>query len=113
MLFPRDCLFKTPIELSQKGRILLNTTMYSVREPGAAMPKLLSSPVPPCGRLRISRRLNRVLPLLPGVDCSRSCLSCGWNRAEQARRLAQGHWCRGQDGLLRLVFPPKHNEYHP
>lgn len=60
----------------------------------------------PCAALRYSPRLRRSLLLRPAVDCSYACAACPWNRAEQRRRLAEGVWRRGKNGLLRLCFPP-------
>ena len=68
--------------------------------------KGVSLPSRPCVFLRFSRRLGRLLPLRPAVRCERDCLSCPWNGAEQQRRLREGVWRRGRDGLLRLHFVP-------
>ena len=69
----------------------------------------------PCCRFRFSRRLGRMLPLRPAVDCTGRCRACPWNPAEQARRLSRGVWRRGGDGLLRLCFPqtPEGKEGEP
>ncbi len=65
----------------------------------------IRSPALPCVFLRFSRRLGRLLPLRPAVSCARECSSCAWDRREQRRRLTEGRWLRGADGLLRLHFP--------
>ena len=63
-------------------------------------------PSRPCVFFRFSKRLGRLLPLRPAVHCRGDCPSCPWNGAEQERRLRQGVWRRGGDGLLRLHFSP-------
>ena len=60
----------------------------------------------PCVFSRFSRRLGRMIPLRPAVDCGGNCPSCPWNRAEKERRRREGQWRRGADGLLRLHFKP-------
>lgn len=60
----------------------------------------------PCLFSRFSRRLGRALPLRPAVDCDGVCAACPWNRAEKQRRMRDGSWRRGADGLLRLHFVP-------
>lgn len=60
----------------------------------------------PCVRFRFSRRLGRLLPRRPAVDCGRACTACPWNPEEQARRLAVGLWRRDEKRLLGLHFPP-------
>ena len=60
----------------------------------------------PCVFSRFSRRLGRVIPLRPAVDCGRDCASCPWNPEEKERRRREGRWRRGADGLLRLHFKP-------
>ena len=60
----------------------------------------------PCAFPRRSERLGRVLILRPAVDCPARCGDCPWNPTEQRRRLAEGSWRRGADGLLRLHFRP-------
>ena len=68
--------------------------------------KSLSAVSLPCARLRYHRRLQRLLPVRPAVNCSGACQGCGWSRAEQARRLRQGRWQRDAKGRLCLHFPP-------
>ena len=64
----------------------------------------------PCAKPRFSRRLGRLLPQRPAVDCAGDCAACPWNPAEQARRLALGLWRRDEKGLLGLRFPPAEKE---
>lgn len=64
----------------------------------------------PCLFSRFSRRLGRLLPLRPAVDCSEHCSSCPWNPEEKLRRRREGVWLRGEDGLLRLHFPSPDTE---
>ena len=61
----------------------------------------------PCVFPRFSRRLGRLIPLHPAVDCEGQCASCPWNEAEKNRRREKGNWRRGSDGLLRLHFSPR------
>lgn len=60
----------------------------------------------PCVFSRFSRRLGRMIPLRPAVDCDGVCTGCPWSREEKERRRREGRWRRGSDGLLRLHFKP-------
>lgn len=56
----------------------------------------------PCVYTYINKR-DEKRTVAPTVDCSFKCSTCGWNPAEQKRRLAYGLQKRPHGGL-KLVF---------
>lgn len=60
----------------------------------------------PCEMTTYSNDLRRVIREKPCVTCDFRCGTCGWNPAEQRRRLRTGVWIK-RKGISHLRFKRK------